>query len=94
MNNLKVLLTSEATAACSGLLYGFLITLPQKEVLLSKPLTSLFHATFTGAVYQVGAMMIHNYLPPYLKFVLPMLLIPATIYQIYNKKNLMSSHNE
>ena len=77
-------LNSVTVVQTSGFLLGFIYTVKFNKQTLKKPLTTILNASFKGIITAIGSLIVGGFLPPNVRFIIPII---TTISCIYYKMN-------
>ena len=88
LQRISVTLSTPNTIGLSGFMIGFMHRLKFTTETLDQPLSTLFDSAWAGFFTCFGAQIVADFLPPQLKFMIPLLAMCSCIYY---KSNDLSS---
>jgi hypothetical protein len=74
----------------SGFMLGFVHEIKFKESTLRAPLSTLFSASTLGFLTYCGSAIVHDLIPPQLRFLIPVMTAMSCVY--YKIKDLRHKH--
>ena len=77
-------LNSTNAVLTSGFLIGFTYELKFSKKTLQYPLSTLFNSVIGGFITFLGASLLHDFIPPNLRFIVPVLATASCLYYKYN----------
>ena len=77
----------------SGFMIGFVYELKLNEKTLEYPLTTICNATLGGFITYLGTELMYEFIPPNLRFVIPVAACASCIYYKYRDIYQLSTNN-
>lgn len=84
MHKILTILSTPDAIISSGFMIGFVHSFKFSEQTLESPLSSLLNASMSGFLTCIGATFVADFIPPQLKFIIPLLAICSCVYYKVN----------